>query len=463
MRVKIVLVMIAIVTFLLPFVGLRAQSQLETVQTITRFASLDTHTVENNEVKSTVEALGKIQATNTNDLSFDTSGEIVEVFVTENQYVRAGDVIAVIDNTDEVLAYQRAALELNRAELALFDIQKIDDDALTIAEANVLSAWSSYNYSLGRVTDEDISAAEVEYQNALAFAEFTANEASRAPGGYGSQNHQELTADAGEASFNAEIARLQIERLKAQQNANANGSWGGVITAQAELDLLLAGPTADEITLAEIDVQMAQLEVDRTYQDYVDTHLVAPYDGYISSMNLEAGTTVSNTELVAEIIDISSFELTIEIDEVDLGLLDVGMPIDVSLDAMSGLVLDAELGTISSESMTVDGVVVYEADVILNEITPEMRVGMTAEANIITNSRADVLSVPNGFLREDRASNTAFVNILRDDGTLQEIEVELGLRGIEYSEVIGGIDQGMQIAINNSSGFQGPPILGGGQ
>jgi len=463
MRVKVVLVMIAIVAFAVPFVGLRAQSQLQTVQTITRFASLDTHTIQNNEVKSSVEALGVIEARGTNALSFDVSGEIVDVFVTENQYVRQGDVIAVLDNTDEVLAYQKAMLELNRAELALFDVQQVDEDELAIAEANVLSAWSSYNYSLGRVTDEDIAAAEVEYQNALEFAEFTANEASRAPGGYGSQNHQELTADAGEASFNAEIARLQIERLKAQQTANANGSWGGVITAQAELDLLLAGPTADQIVLADIDVQLAQLDVDRAHQDYVDTHLIAPYDGYISSIDLETGMNVSDSYIAVEMIDISSFDLTIEIDEVDLGLVDVGMPIDVSLDAMPGLVLDAELGVISSESKTVDGVVVYEAEVILNEITPEMRVGMTAEANIITDSRNDVLSVPNGFLREDRASDTAFVNILREDGTLQEIEVQLGLRGAEYSEVVDGINQGTQIAISNSSGFQGPPLLGGGQ
>lgn len=463
MRVIISLISIAACAVAIPYFGLQAQSQLETVQAVTRFTSLETYRLEENDVNSSVEALGVIEAAQTTALTFNTSGQVVAVYVQDGQYVHEGEILAVLSYDAAVIAYQQAALELNRAELDLYDLQTVEADELALAEANVVSAWSSYNYNIGRITSDDLAAADLAYQNALLEAENKAQQASQAPGGYESMNYQTLTASAGEASFNAEIARLQSERLRAEQTAIRNSSWGGVITAEAELDLLLAGPTESELQLAQLDVEKAQIALDRAIQNYTDSFLVAPHEGYVDSMGIEVGIIVSDSDVVMDIVDLSSYQLTIEIDEVDLDFVDVGMPIEVRLDAMPGLVLTAELGQIAMVSTNNDGIVVYEADVILNEISPIMRVGMTVEADIITESRTNVLRVPNKFLRED--DDITFVSILQPDGTLKDVPIQLGLRGAIYSEVTSGISSGTQIAITTSStqSIPGPGFLGGDQ
>jgi HlyD family secretion protein len=76
---------------------------------------------------------------------------------------------------------------------------------------------------------------------------------------------------------------------------------------------------------------------------------------------------------------------------------------------------------------------------------------MTAEASVIVEQRDDVLTVPNLYIRLDRDQNKAFVNIARPDGTLEEVEVQLGLQGQDSSEVLSGMKPGDVVAIDLSS------------
>jgi hypothetical protein len=60
-------------------------------------------------------------------------------------------------------------------------------------------------------------------------------------------------------------------------------------------------------------------------------------------------------------------------------------------------------------------------------------------------------SVPNLYIRLDRELNKAYVNIVRPNGELEEIEVKLGLQGQDSSEVISGLAPDDVIAVDLSS------------
>jgi HlyD family secretion protein len=91
----------------------------------------------------------------------------------------------------------------------------------------------------------------------------------------------------------------------------------------------------------------------------------------------------------------------------------------------------------------------YDVELTIDADDPRVRVGMTAEANIIADQRENVLVIPNLYIRLDRSADRAFVNILRD-GVVEEVEVQLGLQGQDASEVISGLREGDVIVVDTS-------------
>ncbi|MBL8131986.1 MAG: hypothetical protein JNL42_09020 [Anaerolineae bacterium] len=89
-----------------------------------------------------------------------------------------------------------------------------------------------------------------------------------------------------------------------------------------------------------------------------------------------------------------------------------------------------------------------------------VRLGMTAEAQVVTQRQEDVLVVPNQYIRLDRRGGAAFVNLVQPDGSLVETAVTLGLQGVDSSEVVGGLRAGDVVAVD--LGSDALPGLGGG-
>jgi multidrug efflux pump subunit AcrA (membrane-fusion protein) len=90
----------------------------------------------------------------------------------------------------------------------------------------------------------------------------------------------------------------------------------------------------------------------------------------------------------------------------------------------------------------------YDVKLLLDDIDNRVRDGMTAEAAVIVEARNDVLVVPNIYIRLDRRNEQAFVNVLKEDGTLEEVEVDLGLQGQDNSEVLAGLSAGDVVALD---------------
>jgi multidrug efflux pump subunit AcrA (membrane-fusion protein) len=120
----------------------------------------------------------------------------------------------------------------------------------------------------------------------------------------------------------------------------------------------------------------------------------------------------------------------------------------VQVDALPDVRLAARLERIALVASNENGIVNYDVQVRLDDSDARVRVGMTAEASVVVESRADVLVVPNQYIRLDRTRNQAFVNLLDADGTLREVEVTLGLQGEDNSEIVAGLNEGDVIAVN---------------
>jgi HlyD family secretion protein len=463
MAVRRSLFILLLLIIILPTWAFQNSNQPTSGEASIRLSDLQLYEVRRGNVALTVNAIGAIAPDNDVQLSFLTAGEVADVFVQRDEYVLAGDTLMRLENELQRISYEQALIALERAELQLQDLLEVDEETIRLAELGVENARAAYRSVVNAVLPSDIEAAEVAYSQALEFADSLRQQRDAVGGQVGSENIQWQQANAayGEATFQAEIARLQVERLRNSTFPQANVALAGIAEAEAQLQQVRAGPTEAEREATQSQIEQAQVQLDRAEVAYNRTILEAPFDGVITAVNAEIGSLAAPGLTVIELMDVSPLGLTVQVDEIDIDLVEIGLPTRVTLDALPNLQFPATVISIAPIGTPSGGIVSYDVDIALDGDDPRVRVGMTADASIVIEETQDVLVVPNLYIRRDRTTGQSFVNVLRGDDTVEEVEVEIGIQGRETSEVISGIEEGALVAIDLSG--RGLNILGGGQ
>lgn len=461
MHIRRSLVVLLLLVIALPFTSFRRANQPQATNSDIQLSDLQLFQVQQGDVALTVSAIGRIDPDNQLSLSLLAAGEVAEIFVERDDYVLAGDVLLRLENDSQALVYEQSLLSLEQIELQYQQLQEVDETAIEIAELAVESARGAYVSAISAINSSDIDAARLSYEQALARSEDLRVERDRIGGQFGGDSIEWTQANAryGESTLQAEIARLQLESLQTINYPQAAVALARIEEAEAELNRVLAGTTQTELDSAAIQVEQAQMQVDRAADAYAETILVAPFDGVITAVNTQLGGLVAPGLPVIELTDTDPLGLTVQVDEIDIGLVQVGLPVRVVLDALPDIAIPATVTSIAPLGTPSGGIVSYDVEIALDGQDNRVRVGMTAEANIIIEETQNVLVVPNLYIRRERQSNRFFVNVLRDDDILQEVEIQLGIQGRENSEVLSGIEQGDIIAIDLSG--RGVNILGG--
>ena len=131
-----------------------------------------------------------------------------------------------------------------------------------------------------------------------------------------------------------------------------------------------------------------------------------------------------------------------------------GQPVNITVDALSNQELAGHVSKVAPAATTgAGGVVSYQVTITIDQTAAPLRAGMSATSNITSNSRENVLLVPNRAVQVDRASGQMYVERLKD-GTPQKVEVHLGLRDDQNSEVRQGLGDGDQVIIRNVSSLE---------
>jgi HlyD family secretion protein len=139
--------------------------------------------------------------------------------------------------------------------------------------------------------------------------------------------------------------------------------------------------------------------------------------------------------------DLSKYHIDISVDEVDVGRIATGQPVTVTLDALPGEVLTGQVERIADTSLLDAGVVIYKVSIRIAPTGAPLRAGMTANADVLTERRDDVLLVPNRFVRIDRTTGKTYVDRFVG-AAVQPLEIQIGLRDEAKSEVLAGLEEG---------------------
>lgn len=213
------------------------------------------------------------------------------------------------------------------------------------------------------------------------------------------------------------------------------------------------GASDDQLTSAKRSLEKAQTDID-TQKDKVasveasmvpPSPLTAPIDGTITAVNIDEGEKAMDGAELIDITDYAHLRAVVQVDELDVPSLTLGMPAKITLDALPDQAFQGKVTAIANEGTVSNGVSLF--DVTVNMDTSKgARAGMSAEVNITTAEKKDVLTVP--------------IEAVRERGGTYTVAVPLSAGAAGGNEAAGAEATGSGQAAGGSSGSEGSTRTG---
>jgi membrane fusion protein, multidrug efflux system len=199
---------------------------------------------------------------------------------------------------------------------------------------------------------------------------------------------------------------------------------------------------------AEMLVQK-RLQLKSREDDLRKLTVTAPFDGTLTLQNVKAGDHVNANVPVASVTDTDAYLVTVEVDELDVPQLRIGLKAIIALDAMPEKRFSATVTRIVPQTDRVTKT--SRVYLRFNEPVAAIQAGMTATANIIYNTRKDALLVrKSSVFQEDRKDYVWKV----DSGRLRKQPVRTGDSDLTFIEVVGGLRSGDLVVVSPEEKFR---------
>ena len=362
------------------------------------------------DIQEVVQASGKLVAPPTVRLPMGLmNGTISAVLVTEGQAVTKGTPLLEVAKDD----YQRA---------------------VTRAESNVSIQQGNYYRLLVEPSQESIDSADAGIKSATLNLDAL-------------RERLQLDVKEGETA-------KKLEELTLAEQAQVAQAEAQLAQAKAQKAQLTAGADTNQVGIAKQQLEQAKLGLEEAKLTLAKTTLLAPADGTVTKIGVSVGELA--TGIVVEMVPDGELSAELDVDEIDLGRLSVGLPVRLEIDAfpdtpISGVIdAIAPVATLSQASDVVNYAVAVKLDKPKDSVA--LRSGMSVNAQITVEEHKGVVLVPNRAISVDRATNTYAVQKVTGTGETQSTEVvtvTIGIRQGANTEVISGVKKGDQLELGN--------------
>ena len=169
-------------------------------------------------------------------------------------------------------------------------------------------------------------------------------------------------------------------------------------------------------------------------------------DQVIESNSFNAGTTI------AIIADLNKMIFEGKVDESEVGKLEIGMPLKVSLGAIQDKEFEAKLKFIAPKGNEEQGAVQFkiEGDVTL-ESDFFVRAGYSANASLVLERKDSILALAEALLQFDKDTEQAYVEVEIEEQKFERRDIEIGISDGINVEIISGISLEDKIKVWNKT------------
>lgn len=414
-------------------------------------------------VKQDLEKAIAVSGTISSAATYNVSSEIANVQITDirvqvGDEVKAGDVLATLDDTSLATnlksAQSAAGIASQQGTLGIAEAERNYNATVAANDTAVKRAQDALNQAVSArdTKNQEVSAAQTTYDQAKA-AYDAADDTTKAA-----------------AKEAMDAAQAKLEATKTEASAAA----GAVTTAQQALDDANTARTksnadsADAVTssrlTAQSSAQTANDTVRQAKEQLAKTTLVAPADGIVTAVNAKVGDVYNGSTLIV-IQDVSGFKVSATMDQYDISDVSKGLAATITTDTtgsqkMTGSITFVSPTPAAQASATAEGATAttatgYPIEVTIDNPSDRLRIGMNAKLNIVVNTAKNALSVPSAAIQQDEdgsyyveVAQDADNNGVADSEEFTKVMVQQGLVTDYYVQITGeGIDENTFVVI----------------
>lgn len=275
------------------------------------------------------------------------------------------------------------------------------------------------------------------------------------------------------------------------------------VYAQAEIEKARHKSTMEQVEQAKATLKQAK-------DDLSKTRIYAPMSGTVSELNKELGEIALGSQFQEDVImvisNLSGMEALVDVDENDVVTISIGDTASIEVDALPDIVLTGVVTEIANSAkitaagsadqktefevkVSIDGqsdaskkaalsIANKSSEVKYSDVTADLRPGMTATSEIITETRVNALSIPiqcvavrtvdqlkkitpqpagDTAIAEEKpepeftADKDGFVEIvwIVDGDVARARQVRTGIQSETHIEILDGISEGESIVVGN--------------
>ncbi|KOA20604.1 multidrug resistance protein MdtA [Clostridium homopropionicum DSM 5847] len=428
-----------------------------------------TANVKKGDIKVTVSGSGAVYYVQSQETVSKVDGIVKKVYFKEGDKVKAGDLLAELDDSDQQSKVQDASSSLAQTELsnnsAYEDLENLTIKApfsgqvtgisvssgdtvnkgaaiLTITDTSKLKVTLPFNAADVKLIKTG-TAADVNIASLMQVVKGTVTYVSSQPAVSSNGTllynveiqisnpgalTENMVASADISTTKGTISSIDSGKLSYINKTTITSKVSGNVESVSvkEHQQVKSGTTmvklqSDEveksIRTASLNIANSQKQVSTAQEKLEYYKIYAPFDGSIISQTINVGDSVKAGGVIAKVADTSQLAFNVSIDELDVSQIKVGQEVTVSLDAFSDTSTTPMKGAVSKiamEGTSTNGVTSYNVTIKISGTDEKIKSGMNANGEILVSNTTDVLYVPIEAIQ--KINNKSFVYV-KSDGT----------------------------------------------
>lgn len=249
------------------------------------------------------------------------------------------------------------------------------------------------------------------------------------------------------------ISEDQLEQSKdllttASQNLRAT---------REQLNMLMGMPLDSEPILNELrdndiiynspDAARERLALESAQIDLSRCTIIAPSDGFITSLSVKKGTSVAMGTALFSIESLNKMYAEVTIDEVDIGKLAIGDVCEITADSIIGTTLSGIISYISPVIEQIGNSRASRVKVRIDETDKQLLSGASCEISITTTPRTQSIIIPSSSIITRGGKVIVFIMEEVENGwKISEQEISTGISTIHHVEITDGLEEGQLVA-----------------
>lgn len=254
------------------------------------------------------------------------------------------------------------------------------------------------------------------------------------------------------ASNLTDVERAKLEREKAERDYNRAKE----LLAEKLISQELYDNTRTIYELAKVALDRSQKDLAIVEERLTKTEVRAPFDCTILTRPVSMGQAVSGsggfnsgTEVLT-IADLNSMVINAHVNQADVPRLKAGQAVEVSIEAVAGLRVTGVVERIAPQATIKNNIKGFASRILLQNVDPRVRPGMTANTKIPVASVENVQAVPLVAVYTEKNPETGlmerFVYVQKGD-SFEKRNVKVGVSDYFFAEIQEGLSPGEIVSL----------------